>query len=293
MGKTESVRKRFATMLEDDGIIVAPGCYDALSARIIEATGHECAYMTGFGTSASLLGLPDMGFITMSEMIDNARRIAGAVNIPVIADADTGYGNALNVCRTVREYEQSGVAAIHIEDQTFPKRCGHLEGKEVVSSSEMVQKIRAACDARTDPNFKIIARTDARAVMGLEESIRRAREYHDAGADVIFVESPYSADEFKQISEELKGIPLLANMAEGGKSPMLSADELERLGYKIVIFPVGLLFSATKAMYSLAEEMRLKKTDRDVQDQMWSFKQFTDFIGVSKCNELSQKYKTN
>ena len=293
MGKIESVRKQFATMLEDEGVIVTPGCYDALSARIIEATGHKCAYMTGFGTSASLLGLPDMGFITMSEMIDNARRIAGALDIPVIADADTGYGNALNVYRTVREYEQTGVAAIHIEDQTFPKRCGHLEGKEVVSSSEMIQKIKAACDARSDPNFKIIARTDARSVIGLEEAIRRARAYYDAGADIIFVESPYSVEEFKQIAEELKGVPLLANMAEGGKSPMLSADELEKLGYKIVIFPVGLLFSAVKAMYSLAAEMRFKKTDRDVLDQMWSFKQFTDFIGVPKYNELSQKYRTN
>ena len=190
MDRISHVRRQFVEMLEKEDIIIAPGCYDALSARIVEATGHNCVYMTGFGTSASLLGLPDMGFITMPEIIDNARRIAGAVNIPVIADADTGYGNPLNVYRTVKEYERSGVAAIHIEDQTFPKRCGHLEGKEVVDPEEMVQKIKAACDARTDDDFKIIARTDARAVMGLDDAIVRARKYYKAGADIIFVESP-------------------------------------------------------------------------------------------------------
>ena len=293
MDRISAIRKQFSAMLKKEDIIIAPGCYDALSARIVEATGHNCVYMTGFGTSASLLGLPDMGFITMPEIIDNARRIAGAVNIPVIADADTGYGNPLNVYRTVKEYERSGVAAIHIEDQTFPKRCGHLEGKEVVDPEEMVQKIKAACDARTDDDFKIIARTDARAVMGLDDAIARARKYYKAGADIIFVESPYTVDEFKYIAKELHGIPLLANMAEGGKSPMLSANELRQMGYKIVIFPVGLLFAASQAMYRLSQEIKEKGTNRDAFDHMWTFKQFTDFIGVPKCNALSEKYRSN
>jgi methylisocitrate lyase len=293
MSTISHIRKQFVAMLEKEDIIEAPGCFDVLSARIIEATGHDCVYMTGFGTCASLLGLPDMGFISMPEIIDNARRVAGAVNIPVIADADTGYGNPLNVYRTVKEYERSGVAAIHIEDQTFPKRCGHLEGKEVVAAEEMVEKIKAACDARTDQDFKIIVRTDSRAVNGLDDAITRARKYHEAGADIIFVESPYTVDEFEYIAKELKGIPLLANMAEGGKSPMLSSSELKQMGYKIVIYPVGLLFAASKAMFALSQEIKEKGTDREAADSMWTFKQFTDFIGVPEYNALSEKYRSN
>lgn len=291
MDKIAQVRKKFVDMLEKEGLILAPGCYDALSARILEETGHSCAYMTGFGTSAGLLGLPDMGFITMTEIIDNARRIVSAVNIPVIADADTGYGNPLNVFRTVKEYEQIGVAAIHLEDQTFPKRCGHLEGKEVVAAEEMVQKIKVACEARSNPDFKIIARTDARAVFGLEEAIRRGKAYHEAGADIIFVEAPYSVDEFKTIAKELKGIPLMANMAEGGKSPMLSAGELQEMGYKIAIFPVGLLLAATKTMFKMAQEIKEKGTDREAMNLMVTFKEFTDFIGVPRWNEFAKKHK--
>lgn len=285
------MREKFNELLEKKEIIIAPGCYDALSAKIIDNAGFECAYMTGFGTSAGLLGKPDVGLLSMEEMISNATRIVNAINIPLIADADTGYGNPLNVIRTVKEYEKSGVAAIHIEDQVTPKRCGHMEGKELIQAEEMVQKIKAAVDARDDTNFKIIARTDARAVLGLEEAIRRAKLYREAGADIIFVESPYTVDEFKTISNEINA-PLLANMAEGAKSPMLSAKELEELGYKIVIYPVGLLFAAAKAMLSVAKEIKEKGTDREMLNNMTSFKEFNDFIGLPEYNEMSNKYKT-
>ena len=285
------MREKFNKLLEKKGIIIAPGCYDALSAKIIESTGFECAYMTGFGSSATLLAKPDVGLLSMAEMISNARRIVNAISIPLIADADNGYGNPLNVIRTVKEYEKSGVAAIHIEDQVTPKRCGHMEKKELIQAEEMIQKIKAAVDAREYTNFKIIARTDARAVLGLEEAIRRAKLYREAGADIIFVESPYSVDEFKIISNEINA-PLLANMAEDGKSPMLSAKELEDLGYKIVIYPVGLLFAATKAMLSIAKEIKEKGSDREILNNMMSFKEFNDFIGLSEYNKMSEKYKT-
>ncbi|MDI6601718.1 MAG: oxaloacetate decarboxylase [Thermoanaerobacteraceae bacterium] len=285
------MREKFNKLLEKKGIIIAPGCYDALSAKIIENAGFECAYMTGYGSSAGLLGKPDVGLLSMEEMISNATRIVNAIDIPLIADADTGYGNPLNIIRTVKEYEKCGVSAIHIEDQVTPKRCGHMEGKEVISAEEMAQKIKAAVDARENTDFKIIARTDARAVLGLDEAIRRAKLYREAGADIIFVESPYTVDEFKIISHEINA-PLLANMAEGAKSPMLSAKELEDLGYKIVIYPVGLLFAAAKAMLSVAKEIRDKGTDRDMLNNMTSFKEFNDFIGLSEYNGMSNKYKT-
>lgn len=283
--------KKLSDLLKQDGIILAPGCYDSLSARIIEKAGFECAYMTGYGTSAGLLGKPDMGFLSMDEMICNASRIVSAIDIPLIVDADTGYGNPLNVIRTVREYEKAGVSAIHIEDQVMPKRCGHMEGKELVPCEEMVQKIRAAIDSRKSKDFKIIARTDARAVMGLDEAVRRGKLYRDAGADIIFIESPYTIDEFKIIAKEIDA-PLLANMAEGAKSPMLSAKELAEIGYKIVIYPVGLLFAAAKAMMNLADEIKNKGTDRECLNSICSFKKFNEFMDMPVYNEISQKYKS-
>src|SRR5215471_2585298 len=234
-------------MLNAPGIIVAPGAYDGLSARLIERQGFKAVYMTGAGTAASALGQPDIGLTTLTEMTTHAAHIASCVSLPVIADADTGYGNALNVIRTLREYERAGVAGFHLEDQVFPKKCGHIAGKAVIPAREFAEKIRAASENRTDPDFVIIARTDARAVNGLDDAIERARMYRDAGADVIFVEAPTSREEIERIVKEVKS-PLLSNQVPGGRTPALTVSELEQLGYKIVIFPAVGFMAATLAI---------------------------------------------
>ncbi len=231
----------FQELLRRDGMIVAPGAYDCITARMIDQAGFRAVYMTGAGTAASL-GYPDYGLLTMSEMADNAGRIAAAVRVPVIADADTGYGNELNVVRTVREYEQRGVAGIHIEDQSFPKKCGHLENKTIIPLEEYIAKIRAAAAAKRDPDFLIIARTDARAVMGFEEAIRRANASLDAGADMAFVEAPESLEEVQGVPR-LVGGPCMLNMVWRGKTPEIAIDDAQSMGYKLAILPV-LLFNA-------------------------------------------------
>src|SRR6185437_9667788 len=215
----ENAPQALRALLAKPEPILAPGAYDALSARLIEAAGFPAVYMTGFGTSASYLGRPDVGLMTMAEMVDQARRLVQAVGVPVIADADTGYGNPINVIRTVQAYENAGVAAIHIEDQVAPKRCGHMEGKQVIPPEDMVQKVRAAAAARTSPDFVLIARTDARAVEGFQPALDRVQRYRDAGADVIFFEAPQTEDEIATIAAELRGTQLLFNWAEGGKTP--------------------------------------------------------------------------
>src|ERR1051326_6550316 len=212
-------RKTLRELLAEPEPILAPGAYDCLSARLIEQAGFDVVYMTGFGTSASRLGRPDIGLLSFGEMVDQARRIVQAVDVPVIADADNGYGNPINVIRTVREYEAAGVAAIHIEDQVTPKKCGHMENKHVIATDEMVVKVRAAVEARRSEDFLIIARTDARAVEGLDQALERARRYREAGADMLFVEAPTSEDEIQRIADELPDTPLLFNWAEGGKTP--------------------------------------------------------------------------
>jgi 2,3-dimethylmalate lyase len=247
-------------MLNSPGIIVAPGAYDGISARLIERQGFKAVYMTGAGTSASVLGQPDIGLTTLTEMTTHAAHIAGCVSLPVIADADTGYGNALNAIRTVREYERAGVAAIHLEDQAFPKRCGHIAGKTVISSKQFAEKIRAASENRTDPDFIIIARTDARAVNGLDDAIARAQLYRDSGADVIFVEAPTSHEEIERIAREVKA-PLLSNQVPRGRTPALTVSELEKLGYKIVIFPIVGLMAAMLAMENALSQLKRTGTD--------------------------------
>ncbi|MEM2663286.1 MAG: oxaloacetate decarboxylase, partial [Metallosphaera sp.] len=242
-------------------------------------------------TSAGLLGYPDVGLLTMSEMVDNARRIVDAVNIPVIADADTGYGNPINVIRTVQEYERAGVAGIHIEDQVFPKKCGHISGKEVIPADDMVQKIGAAKDVKS-PDFLLIARTDAIAVEGLDSALERARQYHRAGADMIFVEAPENLEQIEIIGRELRGIPLLFNWAEGGRTPPVSLDMLRRLGFKLVIFPVSALLSATLAMKSVLEQIKRDGTPANVMDKLYPFKEFLNFIGLPEVQSLEKKYVT-
>jgi 2,3-dimethylmalate lyase len=285
------VTTRLRELLAGPGLIVAPGAYDALSARLIAQAGFSVVYMTGFGTAASILGQPDVGLLTMSEMVSRAAALAAVVgDLPLIADADTGYGNPINVRRTIREYERAGVAGLHIEDQVWPKKCGHMEGKQVIPMDEMVQKIRAAIDARKDPDFVIIARTDANAVYGLEDAIQRGLAYREAGADVIFIEAPRSIEELRTIAQAFPGIPLLFNWAESGKTPALSLDEISTLGYKLVLFPVSMLFAATHAMLGLLEVFKQGQTSTPFAERMVTFSQFTDQVGLPEIQALEDRY---
>ena len=282
---------RLRELLVQRDLLVAPGAYDALSARLIAQAGFPAVYMTGFGTAASVLGQPDVGLLTMSEMVSRAAALAAVVgDRPLIADADTGYGNPINVRRTVREYERAGVAAIHIEDQVWPKKCGHMEGKQVISVDEMVQKIRAAVDARQDPDFVIIARTDANAVYGLEDALRRGRAYREAGADVIFIEAPRSIEELRAIAQAFPDVPLLYNWAESGKTPLLPLEEIHALGFKLVIFPVSMLFAATQALLDLLEALKQGQTSLAFAERMVTFSQFTDQIGLPEIQALERRY---
>src|SRR5438270_7349385 len=285
---------RLRELLVQRDLLVAPGAYDALSARLIAQAGFPAVYMTGFGTAASVLGQPDVGLLTMSEMVSRAAALAAVVgDRPLIADADTGYGNPINVRRTVREYERAGVAAIHIEDQVWPKKCGHMEGKQVIPVDEMVQKIRAAADARQDPDFVIIARTDANAVYGLEDALRRGRAYREAGADVIFIEAPRSIAELEAIVQAFPDVPQFYNWAESGKTPLLSLDEIHALGFKLVIFPVSMLFAATHAMLELLELLKRGETPSAYAERMVTFSQFTQNIGLPEIQELERHYGVN
>jgi len=249
---------RLRALLRRDAMVIAPGAYDCITARLIEQAGFAAVYMTGAGTAASL-GYPDFGIVTMSEMVANARRIAAAVDVPVVADADTGYGNELNVSRTVREFERSGVSGIHIEDQEFPKKCGHLEGKQIIAREDYLVKIRAAMAARRDQDFTIIARTDARAVAGFDEAIARANAALAAGADMVFVEAPQTLEEVAAVPRLVDGHCLL-NMVRGGKTPDLDLREAEAMGYKLAILP-GLLI---KSVVGICDQMLadLRKTGR-------------------------------
>ena len=282
---------RFRSLLANQDLLVAPGAYDGLSARLIAQAGFPLVYMTGFGTAASVLGQPDVGLLTMSEMVSRASALAAVTgDIPLIADADTGYGNPINVRRTVREYEHAGVAGFHIEDQVWPKKCGHMEGKQVIPMEEMVQKIRAAVDARQDPDFVLIARTDAGAVHGFQEALQRGQAYRDAGADMLFIEAPRSLEELQTIKATFPNIPLLFNWAESGKTPPLSLPDIQKLGFKLVIFPVSLLFAATKSMLSLLDVLKQGKTPTSYAEHSVTFAQFTDEIGLPDIQQLERLY---
>ncbi|MFL5693274.1 MAG: oxaloacetate decarboxylase [Ktedonobacteraceae bacterium] len=288
------VQTHLRELLAQPDLLVAPGAYDALSARLIAQAGFPAVYMTGFGTAASVLGQPDVGLLTMSEMVSRAAALAAVIGErPLIADADTGYGNPINVQRTVHEYERAGVAAIHIEDQVWPKKCGHMEGKQVIPLDEMVQKIRAAVDARQDPDFVIIARTDANAVYGLEDALHRGRAYREAGADVIFIEAPRSMEELRAIAQAFPDVPLLYNWAESGKTPLLSLEEIHALGFKLVIFPVSLLFAATQTLLSLLEVLKQGQTPTVFAERTISFAQFTEQVGLPDIQSLERRYGVN
>lgn len=285
MSKGTALRTLFST----DNIVVAPGAHDALTARVIEKAGFSAIYMTGYGQAASHLGGPDVGLLSLTEMVDRARNMAACVDIPVIADADTGFGNAINVIRTVREYESAGVAAIQLEDQVSPKRCGHMIGRDVIAGEEMVGKIRAAVDARKDDGLMIIARTDARTVYGIDEALERGKAYEEAGADIIFIESPENVEEMKRINEVIN-IPTLANMVEGGRTPLLKNDELSAIGFDLVIYPTASTYMTSKTMMQLMEHLMKEGTTRGLMDRMVTFSEFNELIGLTRINELGKKY---
>ena len=277
-------------MLDGPEIIVLPGAYDGLSARLAERAGLRAMFSTGFGVSASMLGQPDFGLLTMSETMERVRQICGAVSVPVVADMDTGYGNPLNVQRTVRECVAAGAGGLILEDQQWPKKCGHFEGKKVIPAEEHAAKIRAAADARGDSGLVIIARTDARAPLGLDEAIRRGRMYRDAGADVVFVEAPQSVDELRAVKQAIPDVPLFANMVEGGKTPLLRHDELQALGYKMVVFPLSALLAAAKAIEAVYGELFRTKTTAGMIDALTPFHDFERIVGVPELREAEERY---
>jgi 2,3-dimethylmalate lyase len=260
-------------------ILPSLGVFDALSARIVEQAGLPSVYITGYGAAASHLGVPDIGLMSMSEMVDHVRRIAGAVRCPVIADADTGYGGPANVWRTVRDYEAAGVDLIQLEDQEWPKKCGHMEGKHLVPADEMIRRIRVAVRARRTSDFLIMARTDAIAVAGFEEAIRRAEAYWDAGADVLFVEAPRNDEELAAIPARLPG-PCLANMVEGGKTPFKSVPELQSLGYAIALYPISTLLAAAHKVRTVADTFMKTSTTGSLVADMMDFSDFNQLVGL-------------
>ncbi|HEV3185087.1 MAG TPA: isocitrate lyase/PEP mutase family protein [Xanthobacteraceae bacterium] len=281
-----STPARLRALLKEDGMVVAPGAYDCISARVIAQAGFPAVYMTGAGTAA-MLGYPDFGLVTMSEMADNAGRIAAAVTVPIIADADTGYGNELNVTRTVRESEKRGVAGLHIEDQGFPKKCGHLDDKTVIPLDEYIAKVRAAVAARSNPDFFLIARTDSRAVIGFEEAVRRMNAALAAGADMAFLEAPQTPEEVAAVPRLVKG-PCLLNVVSGGKTPVLDLDHAQKLGFKLAILP-GLLFqTAVPAFDAVLAEV--KATHRH-PDMKVSIKEKFRRMGSDEWDALRTRFR--
>jgi 2-methylisocitrate lyase-like PEP mutase family enzyme len=281
-------RARLRQLLARNGTLMAPGVADALNARIVAKHGFEAIYMTGAGATAVRLGMPDVGLMTMTEMVDNAARIYDACNLPVIADADNGYGGIHNVRRTVQSFERAGIAAIHLEDQSLPKRCGHLAGKELIETTEMVAKIKAACDARIDPDFMIIARTDAIAVEGFDAAIERAERYAEAGADMLFVEAP-SAEQLPLIAPRLDK-PLLYNMSASGKTPFLDKSTIEDLGFKLIIYPNWLLLAGIRASGKILELLKSSGSIADAVSEVASFREFFDLVGMQDVQQLDAKY---
>jgi len=270
--------------------LVIPGVYDAIGAKIVEKVGFEAMFQTGYGTSATLFGMPDYGFIGSTETVDNARRICRAVSVPVIVDADTGYGNALSVWKLVRELEGAGASGIFLEDQRWPKRCGHMQGKEVVPIDEYAEKLQAALDARSNKNFIIVARTDARATEGLDKAIERGLYYKKVGADVIFVEAPKTIQEMKKIGSAIDA-PLVANMIEGGATPISSETKLHEMGFKIILYPLSVLFSNTYATLQILRELKRSGTTRKLNKKLVNFDQFNDLVELKKYRKLEKQYK--
>jgi len=285
MKKTTQLRK----LIEQEGIIVSPGIYDCLSAKLAESTGFKMVGITGAGLAASLLGYPDVGITSMAEVLSQTRNIVKSVDIPVFADCDTGFGNPLNVYRTIQEFEDAGVAGLFIEDQTYPKRCGHFEGKQLISTDEMVKKIEAALDARKDPDLVIMARTDARAVYGLDAAIERAQAYVEAGVDMIFIEAPQTVEELRTVAKAVD-VPSMANMVEGGKTPIVSVQELEEMGFKFASFSGSAQKIALSAMQELFECLKTSGGLDGVLDRIASLSKRSELLGLPKFYEMEKKY---
>jgi 2,3-dimethylmalate lyase len=271
-------------------ILVMPGVYDALTAKIAEHVGFEAIFQTGYGTSASLLALPDFGFLSITETVENARRITRAVDIPLIVDVDTGYGNPLTVSKLVDDLQRIGVSGIFLEDQVWPKRCGHMVGKEVINSQEYVQKLKAAIDAKKkDSDFIIVARTDAMAPLGIEEAIKRGKLYREMGADLVFVEAPRSLDDLKKIAKQIDA-PLVANMIEEGITPNLTSKELLEMGYKIALFPLSGLYSSSFAIFETFKTLKETGTTKSLKHKMMRFKEFNKLVNLDKYMDMENKY---
>jgi len=282
--------KNLKSMLKSKKPLVIPGVYDALGAKIAQKVGFDAMFQTGYGTSATLFGMPDYGFIGATETVDNARRICRAVSVPVIVDSDTGYGNALSVWKLVKELEAAGASGIFLEDQRWPKRCGHMQGKEVISQQEYTEKLSAAIDARESKNFIIVARTDARATEGLDAAIERGKQNKKTGADAVFVEAPRSFEEMKKIGKEINA-PLVANMIEGGATPLNSADILNKIGFKIILYPLSVLYANTFATMNILKELKKSGNTEKYKQKVVNFDQFNDLVELSKFRNMEKKYK--
>ncbi len=282
-------RQTLKQLLKRNKLLVAPGCFDGLSARLVQEAGFESAYLSG-GAVARSMGIPDIGLVTMSESIERAVQVVSAINIPIIADADTGYGNAVNLVRSVREFERAGVAAIHIEDQITPKRCGHLDGKEVISLAEMELKLKAALAARSDPDFCIIARTDARGVNGFDDAVIRANAFAKLGVDAIFLEAPQSEEELAEIPRRVPNIPLLVNVFKGGKTPMLPMERLEKMGYRIAIYPSETQRAAIHAMRTALSTLKREGTTESIDATLTTFKERDKVVGLDDWNKIEREF---
>ena len=281
---------RLRRLLAQPGCVMAPGAADAFTARMIARAGFDAIHMTGFGTSIGRLGMPDIGLLTAGEMIDNASRIYDASGLCIVADADTGYGNAMNVRRTVRDYEKAGVAALHLEDQVAPKRCGHLAGKRVIPAQQMVGKIKAACDARHDDDLVIVARTDVLAIEGMEAAFERSRQYREAGADMIFVDAPVGMAQMHAIARGLEGIPLFANIAASGKTPDIPARELGEMGFKIAIYANFAILSAIPAIEKMLGELKSRGTLLHIASTLATTEHIAKIAGVEEYQSLERRY---
>ncbi len=284
-------RKSFAARVRQGPLVIAPGIFDMISARIADRLGFDALYMTGYGVVASHLGLPDAGLATYSDMVGRVSQMAGATATPIIADGDTGYGGLLNVQHTVRGYETAGACAIQIEDQEFPKKCGHMLGRQVIPAADMAAKVKVAVESRSDADFLIIARTDSRTTLGLDEALRRAEAYLKAGADVLFVESPESLEEMRRIGETFKGVPLFANLVEGGRTPLLDAKTLAEIGYRIAIFPAIGFLAAGAALERAYLDLKSAGTSASISVPLYDFKRFSALMGFDRIAEFDQRYR--
>jgi methylisocitrate lyase len=287
MAKAELIRR----VLEEQGQLIMPGVYDALSAKIAAKAGFEVMFITGYSLSATLLGEPDFGLLTQTEVVDAAQRICSVVETPVIVDADTGYGNAINVIRTVEDLIRAGAAGMFLEDQVWPKRCGHMNGKQVISLDEQLKKLRAAVEAKRGNDFFIVARTDSRQGLGLDEAIRRGRAFKNAGADAVFIEAPENKEEMKEISKNVPG-PLVANMLERGVTPLMGPDELKQLGFAMVVWPLAPLYSVAKSLTEVYTTLRREGSTLSILDRLMPFDDFNRIVGLNEKYAIDAKYRS-